>query len=142
MVVSNQFALVRVMGDGQEDLEFKLLGEWYIENTEPGEKMVVTLNDTTSYFAPGHKEAFIGYRYIKADSPADFINHCYDLDITYVAWDSRIGLRRADNYYYVKWGMRNIAMLETPQNVGPYEFITQIRVNKRQFINIFRLRKP
>jgi hypothetical protein len=34
--------------------------------------------------------------------------------------------------------MKNIAMLEAPRNSGPFEFLTQIRVNDTQFINVFR----
>jgi hypothetical protein len=130
------------MGDGQKNLEFKLLAEWYLENAEPGEKMVVTLGYTTGYFTSGHKDSIIRYKDIKADSPADFIRRCNEMDITYVAWDSKVGLKgvRRENYYN-KWRMKNIAMLEKPQDVGLYEFITQIRVSEKKYINVFRLRK-
>jgi hypothetical protein len=78
---------------------------------------------------------------VNAESPSDFVKKCYDEDITYVAWDSRLGLNPG-NEYYKFWGLKNIAMLAQPRSIGPYEFITQIRANEMRYIYIFRLRKP
>jgi hypothetical protein len=139
MVVSNQFVLANVMGVGHKDMEFKLLAEWHRENARPGEKMVTSLPGTVRYFAPEHKESFIPLGSIRADRPANFVGQCNDMDITYVAWDSRTGLRPRSVYYKL-WGYGNIAMLNKPQNTGPYEFITQIQVSEKRFINIFRLK--
>jgi hypothetical protein len=139
LVFSSQSTLLSVMGDGKKMLEFKLLADWYLKNATPHENMVVTLGWTTGYFAEGNQNSFISYKDIKADSPADFIRQAKDMNVTYVAWDSRSGLKTMGEHYYKKWGMQNIAILETPQSVGPYEFVAQIRVNEKQFINVFRL---
>jgi hypothetical protein len=139
LVFTSQNTLLNVMGDGKKMVEFKLLADWYLKNATPNENMVVTLGWTTGYFAGGDQDSFISYKDIKADSPADFIRQCKDMNITYVAWDSRSGLKQIGERYYKKWGMENIAILENPQNVGPYEFLAQIRVNEKQFINVFRL---
>jgi hypothetical protein len=128
------------MGAGQQDLEFKLLAEWYRENAKPGEKVVTSMGDTVGYFVPEHKDSVIHIKNIGADSPAHFVSKCNDMEIKYVTWDSRIGLRPR-NAYYRLWGIKNIAMLDRPQNTGPYEFITQIKTNEKRFINIFRLRR-
>lgn len=139
LVFSSQSTLLGVMGDGKKMLEFKLLGDWYLKNAMPNENMVVTLGMTTGYFADGNYKSLISYKDIKAESPADFVRQAKEMNVTYVAWDSRLGLKMIGEHYYKKWGMKNIAILETPQSVGPYEFVTQIRVNEKQFINIFRL---
>ncbi len=142
MVFSSQFSLVSTIGDGRKNLEFKKLGEWYNENAEPDERMVCTLSYTTYYFSSGSRDSFIKYGDIQAESPTDFVRRCYDLDVTYVAWDSKSGRKGISReHYYNKWRMGNIETLEKPQNMGFYEFITQIRVSEQKYINVFRLRR-
>ena len=59
--------------------------------------------------------------------------------MTYVAWDSRIGLT-PKNFYYRKWGIDRIAPLMRARDIGPYQFVTTLKLNNRRFINVFRLR--
>ncbi len=139
-IVSNQFALVQTIGNGQQNIEFKLLADWYVANAKPGEKLVTTLPHITMIYAPEHRDSFLWLGSIKAESPSDFVSKCYAKNISYVAWDSRLGFSPGDPYYKM-WGLKNIAMLAEPRSIGVYEFITQIQVSKRRFINIFRLRK-
>lgn len=141
IIVSNQFALAGLVGDGQADMEFKLLADWYIANARPGEKMLTTLPHVVRLYAPKHKDSLLQVGDIKAENPSDFTKKCYGENITYVAWDSRLGLNPG-NEYYKFWGLKNIVMLSQPRSIGPYEFITQIRANERRFIYIFRLRNP
>jgi hypothetical protein len=141
IIVSNQFALAGLVGDGQGDMEFKLLADWYIANAKPGEKMLSTLPHVVRLYAPKHKDSLLQVGDIKAENPSDFIKKCYEENITYVAWDSRLGLNPG-NEYYKFWGLKNIAALDQPRSIGPYEFVTQIRASERRFIYIFRLRKP
>ena len=140
MIISNQFALAQVVRNGRRDIEFKLLADWYISNTRPGEKLVSTMSNILNIFAPAQKDYFVHMGAMKADNPRDFVKECYDKDITYVTWDSRIGAG-VGGLYYRLWNIKNIAMLAKRENFGPYEFVTQIRVNERRFINVFRLRK-
>ena len=137
---SNQWRLVEEIGTGQLNIEFKLLADWYEKNAKPGEKMLTTFPRLVSIFAPERDDYLLRTGNIKAEDPADFTKQCYQKDITYIAWDSRVGLKRKDKGFYKLWGLKNIEMLSNPQSTGPYEFITQIRVNKKQFINVFRLR--
>ena len=139
IVVSNQFALARNMRNGQQDSEFKHLANWYLENTDQCEKLLTTMPSIVAIFAPECEDSFVATLTIKARSPADFVAGCYENNITYVAWDSRIGLRDPSHGYYRRWGVKNIDMLAKPETTGPYHFITQIRVNQKQFINVFRL---
>jgi hypothetical protein len=141
MIVSNQFILVQVVGNGRQNIEFKLLADWYIANAKPGEKILSTMSNIMRIFAPEHKDSLLHTSGIGAENPDDFVKKCYDENITYVTWDSRIGLGVGGRYYKL-WGIKNIAMLAEPRSIGPYEFITQIRAGERQFVNIFRLHKP
>ena len=141
MVVSSQFMLVRQVGSGKTDLEFKMLADWYVKNAEPGEKLAATLTNVMRFFAPKESKYFVSTGSIGGNDAAKFIQKCYKKDIRYVAWDSRIGLTPA-NSYYKKWGIAKIAMLARPQSTGPYEFITQLKHSDRRYINVFRLRKP
>ena len=140
LIVSNQFVLVQTVGNGQQNIEFKLLADWYVANAKPGEKLITTLPHIARIFAPKDKDSFLLLGNIKAENPSDFVRKCYDKNISYVAWDSRLGFSSGDPYYKM-WGLKNIAVLSEPRSIGAYEFITQIQVSKRRFINIFRLRK-
>ena len=141
VVISNQFVLVRVVGNGERDIEFKYLLDWYLANAEPGEKMALTVPIILQTMAPEYEEYFIHTAHIEGDNPSEFVKGCYKQNIAYVAWDSRMGLRPNDRYYKF-WHMGNIAPLAKPQNIGPYEFIAQLRANKRRYVNLFRLRRP
>jgi hypothetical protein len=140
IVFSNQWQLVEEIGTGQTNIEFKLLANWYEENAKPGEKLLTTFPRLVSIFAPERDDYLLRTGNIKAEDPADFTKQCYDKDITYIAWDSRVGLKRKDKGFYKLWGLKNIEVLSSPHSTGPYEFITQIRVNEKKFINVFRLR--
>lgn len=141
MVVSNQFVLARIMGDGQLDAEFKMLADWYRTNTERGEKLATTMSGIIRMFVPDREEDVMSMSCEKAENPMEYVSQCYERNITYIAWDSRVGYN-PDGRYYKLWKMKNVAMLVKPQTLGPYEFVTQIRASKRRFVNIFRLHKP
>jgi len=141
MVVSGQFVLVRQVGNGKTDVEFKMLADWYVQNAEPGEKLAATLTNVMRFFAPKQSKYFVSTETIGGDNAAKFVRKCYKRGITYIAWDSRIGLTPT-NSYYKKWGIDRIAVLSAPRSTGPYEFITQLKHSDRRYINLFRLRKP
>jgi len=138
VIVSNQFALVGLIGDGQQDKEFKLLADWYIANAKPGENMGVYMAGVVKMFAPEHAEYIV--RLPKADSPSEFVRACHEEGITYVVWATREGLRD-DHAGYRQFGLdRNMAHLRKPESTEDYQFITQVGA-KRGYVNIFRLRK-
>ena len=55
IIISNQFSLVSVVGDGQRDKEFKLLAQWYAQNTKPGEKMGIYMFGVVRIFVHEHR---------------------------------------------------------------------------------------
>ena len=139
VVVSNQFMLVGLLGDGQRDKEFVDLAMWYSENSQPGEKVAVYMHAVVKMFAPKHAEYIVDFP--KAESPAKLVEACYEEDITYVVWATREGLNPTHTRYR-RWNLHeNIAMLGKPRNIGHYEFITQLG-SRRGYVNVFRLRKP
>jgi len=139
MIVSNQFGVAQVVGNGQRDIEFKYLADWYCQNAKPDEKLVTTVPIILTILAPQYKDNFIHTNTFDANSPEDFVRECYQKGITYLAWDSRVGLIPS-NVYYQSWKMSNIAPLAVGRDIGPYQFITQFRVNQRSYINLYRLR--
>ena len=141
MIVSNQFLVAAVVGNGDRDIEFKYLTDWYRQNAKKGEKLVTTVPSILQIMAPEYKGCFIHTNTFDANNPADFAKECYQRNITYVAWDSREGLTPTDHYYKY-WKMSNIAPLAAGRDIGPYQFITQIRANQRRYINLYRLRYP
>ncbi len=140
MILSNQFTLASTVQDGKLDIEFKLLADWYVAHAEPDTKMVTSMPHIVRIFAPKQSSAFVAKQTIIGKNADDFINQCYTQNITYVAWDSRIGFNVGGRYYKL-WGIQDINMLNRPQNVGPYEFVTQIVATPKRYINIFRLKK-
>lgn len=147
MILSNQFLVASVVKDGQSDAEFKQLLDWYIQNAKPGEKMVTTLSGLLDILAPAYKGNFIPTGEIKADSPEAVVNLCYSKGITYIAWDSRIGLipnNIPDYVFYRNMRLDNIDMLRNPKSTGPWEYITTIyhKTQRDRYINVFRLRAP
>jgi len=138
IIVSNQFALVRLLGDGQQDKEFKLLADWYIANAKPSEKMGVYMAGVVKMFAPEDADYIV--RLPQADSPSEFVKACDEQEIAYVVWATREGLRD-DHTGYRRFGLdKNIAHLHKPESTESYQFITQVGT-KRGYVNIFRLRK-
>jgi hypothetical protein len=137
VIASNQVFLAGFLGDGKSDEEFKLLGQWYSKNTQPGEKLGVYMFDVVRMFVP--KDAAQNIVPLpKADDPAAFVKACQKEGITYVVWASREGLSK-DHYGYHQLGLdKNIAFLREPKSIGPYEFIAQIKA-PHGYVNIFRL---
>ena len=139
--ISNQFILVHTIEKGHRNLEFKLLANWYREKAIPGERLYSTMSTVTAIFIPEYKDCFFAPRHIKADTPQNFIRKCYQQNITYVVWDSRLCSGK-DNHYYKAWGLKSIAGLAKPRSIGLYEFLDQIRVSQTRYLNIFRLKRP
>jgi len=126
-----------VLKNGQNYAEFRQLIDWYRENARPGEKMHSFMAHIIHWRATKYADHIIS---IVADSPEDFINHCYTEHITYVTWDSTTA-SDPNSPWYKKDKRGNISFLYEPRDIGPYEYITTI-TEKRRHINIFRLRSP
>lgn len=140
VTVSNQWMLARVMGNGRTDLEFKLLADWYRDNAGPKEKLLATYAGVLRLYLPDRQADLIHTVEMKADDPNGFIENCRERGITYIAWDSRLGLQ-AKNRYYEYYGLDNLSLLAEPEDSGPYEFTTQFKVSPERYINLFRLRE-
>ncbi len=137
IIASNQVFLTGFLGDGKSDEEFKLLGQWYSKNAQPGEKLGVYMFDVVRMFVP--KDAAQNIVSLpKADDPSAFVKACQQEQITYVVWASREGLSK-DHYGYRQLGLdKNIVFLYQPKNIGPYEFVAQVKA-PHGYVNIFRL---
>jgi len=138
VVVSNQFVLVRTLGDGQRYSEFVQLTQWYIKNAEPDEKMALYLTEVPRILAPKYEASFVSLP--TTESPEQFVQECQKQNIIYVVWASREMLNPGSENYNL-YRLDNIAMLQKPQNIGPYRFITQIG-SRRGWVNVFRLPQP
>jgi hypothetical protein len=141
MIVSNQFGVYLAVGNGERDIELKYLLDWYKDNAKKGEKLVTTVPSILQIMAPQYKDCFIHTATFDANNPVDFTIECYKRNITYVAWDSRVGLA-PENPYYTYWKMANIAPFAAGRDIGSYQFITQLRAKKGEYINLYRLRYP
>ena len=141
MIFSNQVLLARVIGDGKNDIEFKYLCDWYNANAKDDELLFTSMAGTLQIFDPKHKNNFIHVGAIDANDPVEFTKKAYEKNITYVAWDSRVGLRPKDRYYGI-WKVQKIAMLSEPRSVGPYEYLTTITGrNSNEYLHVFKLKR-
>ena len=138
VIASNQFSLVRLLGHGQQDKEFKVLADWYVTNTTPGEKLAVYMGGVVKIFAPKRTEDIIGFT--EAENPTELVKALYKNGVTYVVWASREGLNPVHTGYRKLKLDINIAVLREPKDVGPYQFVTQLG-SKRGYVNVFRLRR-
>lgn len=145
MACHNQYTLVKFMlGEGKKDLEFKKLAVWYRDNAQPAEKLVTTLPHMVGMFLPKLTSAFVATENISGDDLQGFLDDCRKKDITYIAWDSRLGLATT-NSYYRKYRLDRIERLINPNDLGAYagqlEFLGYLDTPSRyRFINIYRLR--
>lgn len=150
-LAGNQIDLLQRVGNGRMDAEFKDLATWYLKNAAPGEKMVTTMPHILTLFAPVQEKNFVHTRWIAGDSSQEFIQDCYKRHITYVAWDSRLGLA-TNNAYYKMYKLDRIAflgpragsdnrMMMPPKKNGPFELIGTIQNEylSFRFIFIYRL---
>ncbi|MBM4103354.1 MAG: hypothetical protein FJ263_04775 [Planctomycetes bacterium] len=138
MIVSNQFSLAFHLGNGDTDIEFKRLAEWYLQNTQRNEKMVTTLPGVVNLFLPENHKNAIHTGNIAGKNPAEFAQNCRQQQIVYVAWDSRLGFAVKDSYYQ-GWGLAKIHPLGGGKDVGPFLFVTKIEASKQRYINLYRL---
>jgi hypothetical protein len=139
VIASNHFPLVGLVRDGQKEVEFKQLAQWYMTNAKPGEKLGVYMAGVVKMFTHGRAESIVHLP--SADNPQDFIKACYDNDITYVVWATREGARGGHTGYRQAGLDKNIAVLRNARDTAPYEFVTQVG-SKNAWVNIFRLRRP
>jgi hypothetical protein len=136
VIASNQFVLVRLVGDGKREIEFKMLGEWFAVNGKPDEKLSVYQNDT-QLFAGKNAPNVVGFP--KADSPEELVGKLRQQGITYVVWATREGYSHGQHTGYQQLGLdKNIVFLARPQSVGHYKFVTQIG-SEKGYVNVFRL---
>ena len=137
LLVSNQFQVVRILGNGGKDAEFKMLAEWYLDHAEPGEKMTTSMATTVRLFVPDYKQNIT--RHAAGKTFPEFIQNCYQNHITYVVWDSRLGLCPNDHYYKA-WNLQKVAPLAQPKDIGPFQFVGRITQTPRRYLHIFKLR--
>lgn len=134
LLISNQFKVVQILGNGEKDTEFMELADWYRENAM-GEKMLTAMAPVVQIFVPDGKILHLGGDWGKTFP--EFIQRCYQRDIRYVVWDSRVP---PQDSYYKAWNLQKVAPLSQPRNVGPFEFVKKIERSSRNYLYIFKLR--
>lgn len=140
MLMSSHYMRITYVGQGARDYEFKLLADWFSDNSKKGDTLVTTLNSVVKLYAPKLKHNIYSTSSFKAKTPAKFLRKLNKGNVTYIAWDSRLGYARG-NKYYKKWGLKEIAMLQLPKTNGPYEYITQLKQSEHRYINVFKVHR-
>lgn len=134
-IVSQHFTAAPLTAGGSYT-EFKELVNWYKTNAKSGEKLACTWSSTLRLVAEKYRNNFIDLKACSDDTFDGIVDKCYKKDITYVAWTPRGSGK-------VKRGLEEIFILKEPRDIGPFEFIHRIDLQRKgRWINIFRLRPP
>jgi hypothetical protein len=125
-VISNQYFLVQRIGNGDLDIEFIHLTDWYSANAKPGELMATTMAGPCTFFDTAHASSYVNIGDVNANSPDEFVKECLLRNITYIVWDTRsCGFK--GGRFYKTWHLDYIEQLAFGKSVGPYEFITTLK---------------
>ena len=144
MSVCCLFSFASYIRNGQQNVEKKLIAEWYNDNAKPGEKMVVSYNvELVRYFIEGDKENVIGIGSKARQTPEAFLEHCKDRDVTYIAWIyGWRNIQNASNDIMTKvLRLTNAKQLYKPASTDQLIFVKQIFIDNQHFVNIFKLRE-
>ena len=134
LLTANHFGYVGRVENGGNDREFKLLMDWYTQNTDPSEKLGTSLTLTLRLMdSRAHLGSVAAHEWNNLNK---LVQKCRDNKFDYVAWDSRNGFKRGNP----KKTHPSIISPTEPKSLGPFEFVKQVKWNKRQYINIFRFR--
>jgi hypothetical protein len=139
MLVSNQFALSFRLGQGDLDIEFRRVAEWYLENTDGSEKLATTLPGVMNLFLPEAKKNAVHTNGIAGTNLPEFAQSCRQRRVGYVAWDSRLGFAINDEYYK-NWGLSKIHPLGAGKDIGPFKYIEKIQgASQRRYILLYKV---
>ena len=116
-----------------------MLAYWYDDNAQPGERMLTTMPGVVRLFVPGQEKSILFTGHGSATTFPEFVKECYQKNVTYVVWDSRLGLCPGDSYYK-SWKLQKLAPLARPRDAGPFEFVTRIERDQRNYLHIFKLK--
>ncbi|MBN1456651.1 MAG: hypothetical protein JW912_02225, partial [Sedimentisphaerales bacterium] len=132
VLVSQHYSVVQQVGNGTYNIEFKILADWFIENSKPDEKLASTWTHILKVIASKHESRFVSLTICGADTFEEITERCYDEGLTYVTWTNRGSMATRRNV------MALHEFLGKTEDHYPYKFMGQIKLGKR-WINIFRL---
>lgn len=135
ILVSQHFSMVRQIGNGGYNIEFKRLADWYVENAQPDEKLASTWASTLQLIAAKYEKNLVWLPSLRGKTFDDIVQNCYDKNITYVTWTSR-GKKSS------KRGVIPLSELTYPQDHGPFKLLKRIEITKKRWINVYRVRRP
>ncbi len=130
-VVSNAATTGFLMGDGQRNVNFKRLGQWFFENAGDNDRMITTMPGFLPIYTSMPIKRFAHTGNILPQDAEDFpafIRECRKRNITLIAWDSRLAGAPNDRYYKL-WGLDRIQVLCAPftgrkvDRIGPCKLI-------------------
>jgi hypothetical protein len=127
--------MVRQVGNGGYNIEFKMLADWYVENAQPDEKLASTWASTLRLIAAKYEKNFILLYSLRGRTFDDIVQNCYDKNITYVTWTTRGSPK-------TKVGVTALYELKKAGDHGPFKLLKQIKTGSKRWINIYRLRRP
>ena len=138
--MNNHFWLARRV-TGQRYIEFKYLAQWYVDNVRGREILAAENTAFLKFYAPQYKNKFCSLNQIKGDNLTDYVQSCYEQNITYIAWNYD-RKTKPDDLLFKMLGIKDFDMAKKPQSTGPFIFVDQLPVRRGPIMNIFRLRKP
>ncbi|MHC4291084.1 MAG: hypothetical protein ACYSTR_02580 [Planctomycetota bacterium] len=137
LITSNHFQVVRLLGNGNLDAEFKMTADWYHEHTDGTGILVTSLPGVMNLYLPERGKNAIHIQAIPGTNLLEFAQSCKKKNVMYIAWDSRLGFA-VNDFYYKKWGLKKIHPLGKGEGVGPFEFVKTFKALPRRHIHLYR----
>jgi len=115
--------------------EFRLVGEWFRENAEKGDKLVVEQPAIVAYYAELSDEHFVHLVDVPRTTPDSLYAWCGENGVTHVAWLSANRIFETDNAWY-QWKMNNrgwstISFLEKGIDSHGFVLLKRIKIGPR-----------
>jgi len=140
IVTSQHFATASNIGNGSYNIEFQRLVDWYLANTQPGDKMASTWSSLLKLMADKHEKNIVPMNSIKGKSWEEFVGNCRKRKVDYISWTHRGSGRKT------RRGMDHIGPVLVHYRDNPdFLFVHRIEIpsrKKNRWINIFKLRQP
>ncbi|MHC4525894.1 MAG: hypothetical protein ACYSU8_10235, partial [Planctomycetota bacterium] len=86
LITSNHFRIVRLLGNGNLDAEFKMTADWYYENTDVTGKLVTSLPGVVNLYLPERGKNAVHIQTIPGTDLLEFARSCKKKNVMYIAW--------------------------------------------------------
>ena len=109
--------------------EFRFVGEWYSQNANSNDKILMTEPWIASYYSDlSYDKNFLASYDLKCNSSDCFISELRERNITYVVWDSFFDRISNSSLYYNYYKIHLFSGLREGKNTRNFELVKKIEI--------------